>query len=313
MATASCVQQSGIALGGDINIIRTKESGEFMAYFLNGKLRTRIAALAQGSSVMHIYPAQLRLLPIPLPSLQEQQKIANFLTAVDERIAKLKRKQELLEECRKGMMQKLFSQEIRFKDEDGNDFPEWDMNRMEELFDRVKRKNSVGDDNVLTISGQYGLVSQVEYFNKSVASKDTSGYTRLLRGEFAYNKSYSKGYPFGAIKTLDRYSSGVVSPLYICFKPKNRGSIGYFKHLFEAGYANRGIHRIAQEGARNHGLLNVSVVEFFHDIQLPFPSLEEQKKITAVLNDLESRGHTLLDHIEKAQEFKRGLLQKMFV
>ena len=264
---------------------------------------SRLLAILHGISVrVHHYP-----------SLPEQQKIAEFLTAVDEKIGKLKRKKELLEAYKKGAMQKLFSQEIRFKDDQGNPYPDWEEKRLGEVFRRVNTKNKIQNDNVMTISGQHGLINQVEYFNKSVSSKDTSHYTFLKRGQFAYNKSYSKGYPMGAIKRLSRYASGVVSPLYICFELSSKGNDEFFEHFFETGLLNKWIQRIAQEGARNHGLLNVSISEFFSDLPIPTPSLPEQQKIAEFLTGIDDKITAVANRIDKAAEFKQGLLQKMFV
>jgi type I restriction enzyme S subunit len=97
-------------------------------------------------------------------------------------------------------MQKLFKQEIRFKGEDGNAFPDWQEISFDKVFERVTRKNKEDNQNVLTISAQRGLINQEKYFNKSVSAKNVTGYYLLEKGEFAYNKSYSKGYPMGAIK-----------------------------------------------------------------------------------------------------------------
>src|SRR5690606_39148145 len=120
IATASCVMKDNIALGGDLNIIRTKNNGIFISYYLNNKKKKDIASLAQGNSVVHLYNHQLKTLLLNIPSLAEQQKIASFLSAVDKKIDQLQQKQHLLEQYKKGVMQQLFSQQLRFKDENGN-------------------------------------------------------------------------------------------------------------------------------------------------------------------------------------------------
>ena len=126
IATASCVLKSGVALGGDLNIIKTENNGLFLSYYLNSKRKMDIANLAQGISVVHLYSSQLSLLNLNLPNLTEQSKIATFLTAVDEKLQALKKKKSLLEVYKKGVMQKLFSQELRFKSEDGEEFGDWE-------------------------------------------------------------------------------------------------------------------------------------------------------------------------------------------
>ena len=160
---------------------------------------------------------------------------------------------------------------------------EWGEVRFHDMFSRVVRKNKEGNTNVLTISAQYGLINQNDFFNKTVASDDKSNYYLMKKGEFAYNKSYSNGYPFGALKRLDFYDKGIVSPLYICFAAnENNKCPDFYVHYFEAGLMNGEIQAFAQEGARNHGLLNISVDDFFNS-NLLNPPLSEQKKIAEIL------------------------------
>ncbi|MCI6382019.1 MAG: restriction endonuclease subunit S [Fusobacterium mortiferum] len=247
------------------------------------------------------------------PSLQEQEKIANFLSSIDKKISLIEEKLELFREYKKGVMQKIFSQELRFKDSEGNDYPEWEEKKLGEVFERIIEKNVENNTNVLTISAQYGLISQVDFFNKSVAGKDLSKYYLLQKGDFAYNKSYSNGYPMGAIKKLKFYEKGIVSTLYICFRLKNKKySTNYFEQYFESKKIDKNIQEIAQEGARNHGLLNISVQDFFN-IYIPFPLLEEQQKIADFLSSIDSKIENIEKELEGLKEFKKGLLQQMFV
>lgn len=255
----------------------------------------------------------VRDIKVNVPALEEQQKIADFLSSVDKKIEQLTEKHRLLTEYKKGVMQQIFSQKIRFKDNNGNDYPEWGTKRFGEVFTRITRKNKEDNRNVMTISAQQGLINQEEYFNKSVAASDVTGYYLLKKGDFAYNKSYSAGYPMGAIKRLNRYEKGVVSTLYICFEIKVSDSPEFFEHYFEAGVLNHEIKKIAQEGARNHGLLNISVVEFFKDIQIELPCVEEQQKIANFLTEIDQKIDQAWSTLEQTKAFKKGLLQKMFV
>ena len=134
---------------------------------------------------------------------------------------------------------------LRFRDEAGQEFSGWEDFKLSELVTRVTRKNKENNKNVLTISAQLGLINQEEYFNKSVAAKDLTNYYLVHKGDFAYNKSYSKGYPMGAIKSLNRYDKGVVSTLYICFKFNDTNTNSFFEHYFEAGLQNSEIEKIA--------------------------------------------------------------------
>ena len=159
---------------------------------------------------------------------------------------------------------------------------EWCEERLKHYFKRLTRKNSEKNQNVLTISAQYGLIIQEDFFNKSVASEDKSNYFLLKKGDFAYNKSYSNGYPYGAIKRLDYYEKGIVSPLYICLESLQENTSDYFAQYFEAGLLNKEIHAVAQEGARNHGLLNIAVEDFFNT-RVVVPKVPEQEKIAEIL------------------------------
>ena len=250
---------------------------------------------------------------VNLPSLQEQERIANFLTKVDKIIEKQEEKVKNLENYKKGMMQKIFSQEIRFKDENGNEYPEWNKEHLGNLVERVVRKNKGNISNrPLTISAQYGLVDQEEFFNKVVASSNLEGYYLLENGEFAYNKSYSNGYPFGAIKRLDKYDDGAVSTLYICFKPKNGLSSDFLCHYFESDMWHKEVAMVAVEGARNHGLLNISVGDFFDTLH-KVPCKKEQIQIANFLNNISNLLYKEENKFKELQKWKKALLQQMFV
>ena len=183
---------------------------------------------------------------------------------------------------------------------------------MVEIAERIKSKNEENNKNVLTISAQFGLISQLEFFNKSVSAKDLTSYYLLNKDDFAYNKSYSNGYPMGAIKRLNRYEKGVVSSLYICFRFNSQIDNGFMEQFFETGIHNAEIEKIAQEGARNHGLLNIGLNDFFN-ILLKIPCIEEQKKIASFLGTIDDKLSRKQAQIEKTKEYKKGVLQKMFV
>lgn len=189
---------------------------------------------------------------------------------------------------------------------------DWEVLRLKDKFDRLSRKNAEGNINVLTISAQYGLINQEEFFKKEIASDDKSNYYLLHRGEFAYNKSYSNGYPFGAIKRLSRYDKGVVSPLYICFSANsNNACPEYYEQYFEAGRLTHEIQAYAQEGARNHGLLNISVIDFFNS-KIIVPPIAEQKRIAKILSAQDKVIECYEKKIEQLKRMKKYYLQNMF-
>lgn len=249
------------------------------------------------------------------PSLPEQRKIATFLSTIDEIIATTEAEVSAWEERKKGVMQKLFSQEVRFKADDGSDYPEWEEKKLGELTKRISRRNKDGISDIpLTISSAYGLIDQRKYFNKVVAAQDLTNYYLLKKGEFAYNRSSSVGYDFGAIKRLDEYECGAVSTLYICFSIKEDNVVysDFLVEYFDSCKWNKYAGTVCAEGARNHGLLNISVNDFF-DMPILLPSLPEQRKIADCLSSLDDVTNQTKAELASWQEFKKGLLQQMFV
>ena len=166
----------------------------------------------------------------------------------------------------------------------------WEQRKLGDLVDRVTRKNQdLVSELPLTISAQYGLIDQNEFFDKRVASKDVSGYYLIENGEFAYNKSTSTDAPWGAIKRLDRYENGVLSTLYIVFGIKENNPIDsdFLVSYYSTNLWHKGIHEIAAEGARNHGLLNIAPADFFETKLMIPQDIEEQKKIGKYFEELE--------------------------
>lgn len=262
----------------------------------------------RSTNLASINSSQLRAFPVLLPSIREQKAIKNVLKTWDEAISATERLLDSIFTQKRVLMTGLLSGKRHSPDPTGS----WQHVDFDAVFQRVTRKNKVGNTNVLTISGQHGLVSQQDYFNKSVASKDLSGYTLLERGEFAYNKSYSAGYPMGAIKPLLAYESGVVSSLYLCFRIREdaEADFDFFRHYFEAGFLDEEISGIAQEGARNHGLLNVSIPDFFK-LTLHLPLAPVQRKIAEILNAAEREEKLCEQQLERLQIEKRALMQQL--
>lgn len=229
---------------------------DFLYYSLES-VAQRIKKMAGQQAVPLINKSDFEAETITLPeNKNEQEKIGKILSVWDEAI---ERTGSIIKQ--KELRKKSFERTHFFDQAPSKSIS------LGNLFERVNKKNNnLESENVLTISAQNGLVNQKDFFKKSVASKNTANYYLLKKGDFAYNKSYSAGYPMGAIKPLEIYEQGIVSPLYICFCLKQHSlvRVGFYKHFFESGAFDLQIASIAQEGARNHGLLNVSVVDFFN-------------------------------------------------
>lgn len=295
------------------NLIDIKENIIYIAYTLCHKMQKELLN-TQGTSIKGITSKEIKEYKIMIPSTVEQQKIADFLSFVDDIIQVQEEKICALEEQKKGIMQKLFNCEVRFKAEDGREYPEWEEVELGKITKRVTRKNKNNETNLpLTISSIDGMVDQSTYFNKIIASRDMSGYYLLKKGEFAYNKSYSVGYDYGSIKRLDRYDMGALSTLYICFALKNDVNSDYMVGYFDSLKWNKEIGMFCAEGARNHGLLNIAVNDFFK-IKILMPvSHEEQQKIADCLLAYDEAIQIKKDKLEVWKEIKKGLLQQMLV
>ena len=255
---------------------------------------------------------------ILIPTIEEQSKIGECIDKIDHLITLHQRKCEQTKTLKKYMLQKMFPQDgekvpqIRFEG-----FTEdWEQRKLGDLVDRVTRKNQdLVSELPLTISAQYGLIDQNEFFDKRVASKDVSGYYLIENGEFAYNKSTSTDAPWGAIKRLDRYENGVLSTLYIIFgiKENNPVDSDFLVSYYSTNLWHKGIHEIAAEGARNHGLLNIAPADFFATRLMIPQDIEEQKKIGKYFIELEALITLHQRKCDELKEVKKFMLQNMFV
>ena len=253
-----------------------------------------------------------------VPEEHEQQKIGRFFNGIDHLITLHQRKLEKLKIIKKSMLENLFPQngektpKIRFS----GFTKDWEQRKLGEIAERIVRKNEKLESTLpLTISAQYGLIDQNEFFDKRIASKDVRGYYLIKKGEFAYNKSTSVDAPFGAIKRLDKYKNGVLSTLYILFKVIDDTSTcsDYLVTYYFTDLWHKGIQSIAAEGARNHGLLNIAPNDFF-ETMLSIPlNVSEQKKVGGFFISLD---HLITLHqskLEKLQKIKKSMLECMFI
>ena len=236
----------------------------------------------EGSTIKRLYNDNILNTVICMPSVPEQKRIGLFFENLDNLITLHQR--ECISFTARAGRRILTANKKR-------NTSSWEQRKLGELVDRVVRKNTNNESTLpLTISAQYGLVDQITYFNNRVASRDVSNYYLVLNGEFAYNKSTSDGYPFGAVKRLDLYEKGVLSTLYIVFAPKKEQQIDsdYLTVFFDTDRWHKGVAERAAEGARNHGLLNISAEDFF-DIDLSVPKdIVEQKQIGAFIRQLDN-------------------------
>ncbi|MCK7552798.1 restriction endonuclease subunit S [Marinobacter goseongensis] len=261
-----------------------------------------------GQAVKGINIAEVRKLKIFHPPRNQQKKIAQILSTWDQAITATERLLENSQQRKKGLMQQLLTGKKRLPGFEG----EWTQVPLGSIFSRVTTRNEGQSTNVVTISGQRGLIRQQEFFKKSVASETLDGYYLLKKGQFAYNKSYSNGYPMGAIKRLNRYGDGVVTTLYICFElsDTNVADSDFYEQYFESGLMINGLMQIAHEGGRAHGLLNVKPSDFF-SLKLLLPPLVEQKAISLLLSKVGDEVDAQKRRLNHLKQEKRSLMQQL--
>lgn len=282
----------------------------FLDYLLQ-KEQPRMDYLAVEAAQKNINIGFLEIYVLTLPSLPEQRKIADFLTAVDKRIEKLIQKKALLEDYKKGVMQQLFTQTIRFKDDDGKDFPDWEEKKLSEVLYEHKEKSD-GTESVFSVSVHKGLIDQVEHLGRSFSAASTNHYNRVNPDDVVYTKSPTGDFPLGIIKQSHTSKSVIVSPLYGVFKPESPGLGRLLEVYFESPCnVHNYLHSLIQKGAKNTFSINNSTF-LSKSLSLPI-SEDEQKKIGAFFSTIDRKIEGVATQITETQTFKKGLLQQMFV
>jgi type I restriction enzyme S subunit len=265
-------------------------------------MQARVRSLAtRAVSQANVNPTVLRRsLLIPLPPLPQQRRIADILRAWDDAIAAIVQLADARKRSASAEVRRLIAR------------PDAARRPLASIMRPVTARNTVGEERVLTSSAKHGLVDQSRYFGKRIASTDLSGYFLLHRDEFAYNRSSSIGSPFGAIRRLVDHDRGAISTLNLCFAAHDPTTTlpAYLDHLFQSGYLDDQLISIAHEGARAHGLLNVSKSEFF-ELFVPIPPVPEQTRIAGALDAMQEEIALLDRQLGLLREQKRGLAEKL--
>ena len=292
----------------------------YLGFYMNSSAyHDQLRPLIQGIKVSSISKSALAKTELKYPkNMAEQEKIGSFFLMIDNTITLHQRKLEGMKLLKKSLLQKMFPKsgesvpEVRFPG-----FTDaWEQRKLGDIVERITRKNTNNESDLpLTISAQYGLIDQNEFFDKRIASKDVSGYYLVKNGEFAYNKSTSNDAPWGAVKRLDRYKNGVVSTLYIVFsiRDSNTTDSDFLATYYDTDRWHSGIQAVAAEGARNHGLLNISASDFFNTTLKMPADIEEQRKIGAFFKEIDNTITLHQRKVEALQKLKKSLLQQMFV
>ena len=309
IATASCVLHDDIILSGDLNILSHEENGSWLAYYLSSAKKLEIAQLAQGNSVVHLYSSQLKDLKINKPSKEEQTKIASFLSNVDEKISQLTQKLELLSQYKQGMMQKLFSQQIRFRADDGSEFGEWETTTLGQT-GKFIGGGTPSKENSEFWEGSIPWISSSDLTEESIFKINI---TRFI-SQNALNQSATKLVPANSILIVSRVGVGkvAITPNEICTSQDftsltlHKGSSIFFAYLIKSltPYLLE-----MNQGTSIKGFIKDDLA----NLELKIPCIEEQTKIANFLSAIDQKIEVVAQQIEQAKQWKKGLLQQMFV
>ena len=296
IATARCVLNGNILLGGDLNIIRLHGyDGAFMSYQLNGRRKYDIAKVAQGVSVVHLYGEHLKGVKTINPCLEEQKKIAKLLSLLDERIATQNKIIEDLKKLKSAII------EIEYTPNTKNTSPIGDV--IEQI---SKRNKNNAIQNVLSVSNRQGFIKQSDQFeNRNVASEDTSNYKIVEQNDFAFNPARIN---VGSIARLTTFEKGIVSPMYVCFRTQENVAPEYIDYFFESKHFYCEIQKRLEGSVRQclsfEGLCN---------IPLSLPSFEIQQRIGKRIFTLGQKIKMETDLLELLNKQKQYLLRQMFI
>ena len=290
-------------------VIRGKKISNYEPLFINELLRTffvrkQIMHKAQGAQHINIGQEILNSVIICLPSIPEQKKIASFLSTIDDIITATQSELTAWEERKKGVVQKIFNREVRFKADDGSEFPEWEEKRLGEVF--VERSERSTDNlDLLSVTIANGVIRQNESDKRNVSSVDKSNYKRVYVGDLAYNSMRM----WQGAEGVSAYD-GIVSPAYTVLVPKKQEYAYFYEYMFKRTEMLHIFQRYSQGLTSDTWNLKYPVLAH---ISVVVPSFPEQKKIADCLSSLDDVINQINAELSAWKEFKKGLLQQMFV
>lgn len=291
-----------------------KVVNEFLYYIIQTEKFNNAACITFGSKMPRADWSYISSNLFNIPTKPEQQKIASFLTAIDEKIAQIRQKQHLLEQYKKGMMQQLFSQQIRFTKTDGTAFEDWEENKLSHYLSVSKKKNlelKYSKQDVLSVSGNFGIVNQIEFQGRSFAGASVHNYGVVETGDIVYTKSPLKSNPYGIIK-VNKGKSGIVSTLYAVYHVNMNTADGVFlDYYFQLDdNTNRYLRPLVRKGAKNDMKINN---QYVLSDNIFIPSKEEQQKIATFLTNIDDKIAQVKEQLTAVEAYKKGLLQQLFV
>lgn len=294
-------------------VIRGRKIGDYDPVFLNMLLKTdasrdSITSRSGGSTRYNVGQEILSSMKLLFPEIIEQQKIALIFNAIDEKLQSLKKKKYLLKEYKKGVMQKLYSKEMRFKDNNGKEFPQWIDRNLGELLIEINKKTKSSNQHRILSSTAKGLFNQDEYFTRDIASKDNTGYKILEKGQLVFSP---QNLWLGNINVNMEFEIGIVSPSYKIFSfNENVTTSDYCQHFL---LTPKMMFEYKQSSVQGASVVRRNLdMDMFLNIQFELPSLKEQIKIASFISAVDIKLKQNIREFQVLEAWKKGLLQKMF-
>lgn len=309
-AKASFLPHEGIAIGEMISVYNTDENGRYISQYIRGKLSKKFARVVEGGNVSNLYYRYLEPISLWLPCPAEQEKVASFFSTIDEKISQLKEKYRLLQQYKKGVMQKLFSQEIRFKTDNGQTFPNWKTERVDYFVSRFSKSVKVDPTGIYK---EIGVRSHGKgIFHKSEITGRDLGDKRVFwvhLNAFVVNIVFA--WEHAVAKTSKDDEGFIASHRFPMYVPRdNRVDIRFFTIFFKSKRGKHLLELASPGGAGRNKTLGQSN---FAELKVTFPCIDEQRKIADFYETLENKIDAVQQQIDLTQTFKKGLLQQMFV
>ena len=266
--------------------------------------RKEITTKSGGSTRYNVGQETLSDVEVMFPDLEEQEKIASFFSLIDKKIEKQGEKVEALKDYKKGMMQNIFSRKIRFKDDDGRDYPEWEKVKIKECFEE-RSERGYSDLELLSVSIQDGIKRRCEIEGKDNSSEDKSNYKMVEINDIVYNSMRMWQGASGI-----SYYKGIVSPAYTVLKPKSKVYSKYFSYRFKMNDMIYEFRRFSQGLTSDTWNLKYPQLK---DIKVDLPSIDEQIKISNFIDKIDKKIEKEQEKLDLLNQHKKGLLQQMFV
>lgn len=294
------------------SVIRNKkESVQSYIYqnLFSLNIEKQLFSLVVGSNYPAINSSDVKNLKLPFPSILEQEKIAMILNLWDRGIENQKKLITEKNNYKRGIIQKIFSQEIKFKDRYNNSFNKWEKRKFSDILKEHSLK-STGVEKVFSVSVHKGLVNQIEHLGRSYSASDTSKYNLVKPNDIVYTKSPTGDFPYGIIKQAHVDKNVIVSPLYGIFTPETE-YLGYMLNVYFESNINvyNYLHSIVQKGAKN--TINITNKTFLSKSLLLPTSKEEQRKISELFSCIDKEIRLLEDELIEFKKQKKALMEKL--